>query len=1024
MLEKALELLRTLGFQVETMYDPMDTAKVVGIQIGDIQANDSRLDKSKHTMFIPLMDDDSDYRYPKFEYKNEIYVISDIIAMAINSRVEEHGASALPFFKRDILNALSLGIEDRKEIEAFPTRYNTLLRIANKIHLIKDYYYDGAGNRIEDASIGDALAMKRTFNKKEIKSKLGSLTNLTLCKIDSISKSNIVIVPKGQTFVAPFYGLNEENYYSLFDNSPSLPTRLTQAITSDGLLVDEDSIVVNPLLKTKTLNIMRNELEDASGGINCVVAYIPETQENGMFLCGEIYASQDFSNINVKIERTISVPFKIIDIKHIDMEACCGRGSTFAYVMQGEKRIDFKFNIPFKEGTLVGKYSQGDSTIFRFKIDTMVGSTRIISDLGVKGCTIPLVKIGQIVLEDGTVIKPDLVIGPNAMKGDSNQIKAGNYALHLHINQQVENMQPETDTDVAEIVAKVESVPLIKGYWESPLGKIPCYVGVEHVVITKVANDFKFNSVKATPEMLRFLAISGNFKLVEALLEKYMSPTLGQHIHEMLDIILQQPHPKNHYVYNANVAKRLKEWHLNEDTFIYEKMNESVVYHPDFEGCSFEVDGVVMRIPSFSLMDKFIHHINSMNHYPAFGRHAVRLLKSMQWINNMATVHERYSTFIHELKSKLLSKDGLVALASSIRIEGGNFQQLPSNLVPRNVVVLLHWWFEHKKSPFNKVDQYDLYDIGCRNPVLWRKMQNSRRVWTFTEFEDYLQTQGIDIRDIFDSNMFQGTVLRNPLDCIDDQSDADGDLYPMTVPLDNKIQQLCRPVNHIEYGLFDNIVLNKVDGIYMPPEESAFSTKWFAKYYKKESKKIALKPFVINKISRKQFADYFVSGAIAKQDVSIGTISVWRFNTAIEIAIQRGMKPSVAFELMDIYAALFQDYVIRGIKHSFETSDHFSVYLIDNICSKADNMEIVRGTLKEMGVDPENIEQFFKIVYIATLPEVVFLAQMPNGKRSNHDVLMDGIVKIRSGEKVMDELLVGQEILTNVLQYGTYKSHS
>lgn len=982
------------------------------------------------------------WRFPLFFYKGFAHTIEELVRILLSECLEKYSLYKTPdstnfYIQRAVNDLFSFALQDKKEPYHRPVRNNNFKKLSNKVRFIKDYYYDGEGNQ-EYPDLETAIKARNNFTNKEIKDILTKF-KIDLCKVDSINNSVIVSLADGDDFRASCYASTHDDIFTIFENSPAITARLPQAITSDGLLPNYDSVTPNFFVRNSEYNILDNNYP--AGGINTVVAFIPEVQDNNMLLCGEIFSSDKFAKNTILLERNLRIEHRVDDLEIIPIGSNVKQWQRVAsskFPTENNKRQDYLFTLPYKKGKLIKVEQQKEdkfdergqilpsinSTKLTFLIESEVGSCRIVSEHGVKGCTIPLRNSGIVETKYGK-IHPDLFIGPNAIKGKSNTIKASGYAFYCHAVNKVEHLRPETTEQAMAIADKIDSVEIVEGIWHSPFGdKIKCYIGIEHIIITDLSNDFKFDKVKIPLEALRFLSVSNNHKLVEHLVENYINEDNSILLKELTNITIGKQSDL-HLDLTDETINQIKQLPIDIRSVSKFDDNISFLLDPENEGFSLTVLDKTIRFPSYKFCKAYIHELKGTYYYPPFMKYANLIISNIQRNVKLTTLQTNIEYYLNECIKLLTSKKGLIAKSCSIEVEGGHLRQLPFHLVPKGISVLPHPWYESRHSPFNDYSNYDLWDIGCRNPALWLSMIKSRRVLTYTEFRDYLWlTHKIDINTLCTEYM-KGCVLRSPLDCMEDQSDADGDLYPIAIP--KKSQVLCRPIDYTvnNKDIFDlifmtkivneeeDIILARLESHFLQPVIVEYQQNWINHYYEGEKKKIKLEPFTIYRISRNLYAKYYASSAIAKMDVAFATVSLWQFNTALEVLILRNeIDQLLQLKLMAIYSAMLQDYVIKGIKHSFDTSQDFHMFLIKNI---KENIYPISEVLEDIGLNEDEIIKFFKVANLADSDFIKIFSLLPNGSTTNREVILWGINQILYPQKEQIENIVAKKILDQVL---------
>lgn len=909
------------------------------------------------------------YTEQEIEYACKFYLDDDYIILNIEDmlkliccdRFEEfvqntHLLIYPSSLKRDI-TALSDSL-----MNILPFAYNNKLKTRNRIRIIKTYTYKNKEKHYYEC-IGDAL-VKNMPNQYDDILAYSSIFNDPI-KVEALTKG-VYCHLDNQQLIAPCYSSNDTSITSIFPAKSNLPERLRMHYTSNLLEP------VNPHLDT----LSGNCTEKTSGHI----VFLPTNFENNLLgkdtlLAGDILINSSTAHTNVYVRRTLTTHSLNLDV--VSAGTIVQPNDILAYDVEGNPCLRYTLN--YKDALVEHVIPMQNYYKIILKIKSHLGVARLISDYGLKGVTHPRKDLGYFEYENEE-FPVDLVVGPNSVKSMQHGIQLSwlNFLNSLDDKQMYLSPENYSEAQVNEMLKSLRKVD-----WHYQGKTYQVYAGLMSFGVTDLAKDCRVTNIRILSETLKYMFVSNNQYLINAasiLLNKHVPVESKSTASNLFKLLSSQIYDDSLPVVNwdneklqsliASNAAHICNWRNIKST-----PGNNMLLNMFNDGFYIKFGSINMCFPSSSIINNLACESENFVIIPIFAQHATYLLSAIRRfylkIIDEGKVYESYNNYLKFVKNALFEKKGIFSSAVCPMVDGGHLKQLVSSHVPKGVTVILDSDLEKKVSDFYTKYKIPIYEIGVRNPVLWRFQFYPRKVWTFGKFKKFLQKQNISIDDILLYDMIKGAVLRNIEDTMFDKSDTDGDLYPISIPLDPEVQQ-----NLHQY------ILN-------PNPLQKYEIDWINTYIESETAKniyfdnVENKPFKYYTVQRDWLSKTMTDAAIAKTKVGLATTQLWQFHCAVEFEYYSG---SISYEdmvyLQFLYSRIVQDTVIEGIKHVEGGSSGYDVFILKNISKEPDL--ILNILIDKMSVSEELANKFINIASVYHNDKIVQLvSRISNGGLTN-----------------------------------------
>jgi len=917
---------------------------------------------------IPKIDGEAFARHPMF-YLDDDDILLDVnqllcvvLIERFNSFKFNHKIKYHNFINKD------LSLLNKYNIDIPSYSYNNIIKLRNRIRVLKTYkkngnkkiYYNFLSYSLQDMNIPNSSEDIKKY------SKLFSEPINVVLPSKGVYCSNKKGIYKGIG-----YQSTQDSITSIFPSKSNLPERLRQHYTSNYI---EPSVKMEDLLTGKK----------ECGIALCVFLPINiENKEDSPFpnytlVGGELLINDELSKRKYNVRRTYSISGS--DIHFINNGTKLHFGDSIAYNIEGETVLRYDLN--YDEAVLDSvEYKNGMHTVV-LTIENTLSVSRVISDYGLKGVTHPVgdlgvVKIPESIFGENLEIGVEMVVGPNSIKSGSNGVRLAWLALKQSLLQETNIVSPENITE-ERVNFLTKDIQKIDWHYKGKVYKVYC--GVIAFGVTDSSKDCSVDKIRVMPETLKYMYISRDKDLsnvADILCKKYTNDTDKWTIEELINIKLASPTSGDEvWTYDDMIfIKKLNDTYFDISDWSSVKINvnkiNSILLSPTNKGFYVKIEDNYIKFPSSRLIRLQSNIRDGIVNYPGYYTYALSLLYSIKLYNynkcDKKTIDNNTSSYLFNIDEEIYEKKSVLSGAISPLVDGGHFKQLISPLVPRGVTVILDNKLNSKINEFRAKNNWIMIsDIGVRNPILWSYQLAPKKVWTLNSFTSYLKHKNIDPFSVIKGDSISGVVLRNSIDALLDQSDTDGDLYPVSIPLDRDIQ-LCltkyiyhHPINKLE----------------------DYEDRWAKKYINGEIdsdkiKDIENKPFKYYTISKDNFSNLFASAAIAKNDVGPGTIDLWKFHISCEyLNICDAITDVQMRKMMFTFSMIVQDYIVRGIKHVDGGSSNYNIYNLRHLKEK----DVLIDLQKTFYLNEEEAMLFVKIAdFTKKAKYLQFLARLCSG---------------------------------------------
>ncbi len=329
---------------------------------------------------------------------------------------------------------------------------------------------------------------------------------------------------------APLYrsvGFREEldGFISIFPPAQNIVARLKTHLISDAIEV------ANPSMSVIAQDCLYHQATDSYiNRDNCLrralVVFLHMNPNNNRFVTGEIEASPSFVDTPIYQEKNITEIFHELNL--MESQTVSVKDHKFLLGITNEEKkiwIDDCDEIKCLRIQPVGL--MGAQRV-RLRLRTKAGNARLDSNTGLKGVTKCRPNLGEVVFKDanGTVLKPDLLVGMNATKAKVNTmaIAAATLAVEQGFYKPKNKWGVLDSLNEAMVNEAIQSLPEFT-YTDEFGSPQKAYVGVIYARFTELASIYgKAKPMSFMFETGRFLAQNGNKALQEHIWKHYVTP--------------------------------------------------------------------------------------------------------------------------------------------------------------------------------------------------------------------------------------------------------------------------------------------------------------------------------------------------------------------------------------------------------------------------------------------------------------------------------------------------------------------
>lgn len=867
------------------------------------------------------------------------------------------------YLKQSIINIT------KHTVSVKPFSINNKNKIVSRIRVVKTYNKNKNGDKVYYDFLTEALWDSNVPSQPDDILKYSKMFSDPISV--SLPSKGIYCSLTDQDYIGVGYASNIDYITSIYPKKSNLPERLRQHYTSNYL---------EPVSKELDYLQAEGAVQEKTNAF-CVFLPVKSDFDNAKtllkhnaLLSGEIYINSSIADNHYYIRRTYLT--NTLDSDIMPIGTVLNLGDPISYDMEGN--VELKYDIKYENAVIESIEEVYGRYKIILKIVSPLGIGRIISDYGVKGVTHPVEDLGYLELpeffNETENVPVEMIVGPNAFKSNENGIRLSWLALkQVMIHDRSINVSPlllnESDINLM-------TSDLTKVKWTYQGKSMYVYAGYVSFGVTDISHDCRTDKVKIMPETLKHMHLSNNKEMKEIagkLSKYYVKHEDKWLVNELLKLKHTEP-SRDDIVWEYNdpvIVSFLGNAYFNMNEWYDLKRNviANFLLNPLNQGFFIKFHDLYIKFPSAKILHYQSNISNNNINYPLYLSNALWLLLTIRTYNKGKCTDEhvisKINSYYDFIDYEIYSKKSALPSALHPLVDGGNLKQLVSPYVPKGVIVVLDSALNRMITRYRKkYNTASVYEIGVRNPVIWRFQLNPKKVWTFYQFKKYLHKKKINIDDIILEKYASGALLRNSYDALFDQSDTDGDLYPIAIPFDYEIQLNLNKVYNNKSNLYD------------------YEYNWAMKYISEESDNekfynIEQKPFKYHTVGKDWFSNTFAHAAIAKQKMGSATVDLWKFHAVVEFEYITG---SINIEQMHkmqfIFSSIVQDYVVRGIKHNSSGSSGYDIYSLNSIKKEL----VKKDLLNRSDISEEDADLFISLAEKANKnKQSLALSRLPNG---------------------------------------------
>ncbi len=747
------------------------------------------------------------------------------------------------------------------------------------------------------------------------------------------------------------------------------------------------------------------ELKDGTDKtiLNALCVFMP-IQNDGRFLCGEIECSERFAVNQVVKREIVKDEFALVVCDAGDEVRNIGGKFILGLNQDGEEIALFGFDSV--KVISVENIGLGGNVKIVAECIKKIGSSRIESSTGIKGVTKPRFHLGEIVVKNcfgqKTTMPVDILVGANSIKGKENTI----YLAQAALAHQLGFHDQESISSLDEVlINKLKDSIGIAEYTDENGNKSEVYAGIVPIRVTEMA--YMYKNAKLQSFMTQsgwYLHNNGYKDLSDMIYKDSVSEEDTKIIDELAKIIHDD---RGVFVDNLPI------YDLYQIEYVYDESDckidtNPIVKHvsklldPDFNKGFYlymEHKKEYLRMPSADLINRFVSQIADGSWiYPRLMTVVSQILLTCIHKNSNDQINLGFIRRKNDLRTDktialankyldlctgiLHYKNNFIRNLMNPKVFGCSMKQMVDVNVPAGVMVIID---NNVHESLAKVtDGYldkntHFYALAIRNPVLWKSQIQTVKIWDWDSFESYLRLgTNVNVKDYINLRWCRDLVIMNPEDAIVQQSDVDGDLMPIFVPMGKEAQKILKRI-HVNkpedsFGGIQNITSQELDWIKTYRQSEFDSNSVFDKVSEKKYQLFNIP--IRYEGAEKSFGKYFANSVVAKGDVGTGTSNLWALQILLDIykyqtnkgLIKNSKGELVSFTDKDfhlisfVYTRLLQDLVVRGIKHVESGSSEFRPFLLANIIKRENRTITYKIISQNMKIGIEPTQKMFEIL--------------------------------------------------------------
>lgn len=593
---------------------------------------------------------------------------------------------------------------------------------------------------------------------------------------------------------------------SLFPPKQNIPARNKTHVTANAYPLS-DFEPTSKFIQDYLPNNQTKQYEPKDHCYRKALCVIHPILDNGKFLYGEIYASQDFVSTKVIVRETITDQ---LEETYLELNK--------TYQADKENRIKVGLNIENKilylenclSATLVNIQIVGTLGVQKlvFKVERYAGNARIDSNTGLKGVTTCRNKLGTITLPTlNKELNPDLVFGMNSFKAKGNSIELARAALAVELGlYKPKSKYGLLDTwDKDEINNASKSLP--EYYYLDEFGnKQTVQIGIVYARYTELCYIFKSYG-KDKPfsfEAGRVLHSLSDNRLFSNIWDNYVVEDYKDIVIELEKILLDKKD-----IFEDKLPIYTVEYIKSNKIFTQKDLILNVRTATESLSCLLNEDwnkgffinltpngGKVIRIPCAKTLKMFCTQTNDkMYMYPSLLIEISRiinniLLNQIQLLfpktdTNYARTQTPVIRYYRDIKGLLYSSEEaavmLIQKLSRPELPGFAFKQVTDWILPNNTCVIMCNKTYNKAIKEALGEDYALhemkhgfYGLHNRAPFLWSQQMLPVKIWNQDDFRIFLHCKhGIKLEDYINTEWNNDIVIFSNNVLMNSQSDVD-----------------------------------------------------------------------------------------------------------------------------------------------------------------------------------------------------------------------------------------------------------
>lgn len=452
--------------------------------------------------------------------------------------------------------------------------------------------------------------------------------------------------------------------------------------------------------------------------------------------------------------------------------------------------------------------------VVTLRVARKAGNARIDSNTGLKGVTKGKPYLGKITMQDGTTLKPDMVLGMNSFKAKENGIALARAALATDLGHYTpKNWSGLLNTlDQAEINEASSSLQTYT--YQDEFGNIcdDVQIGVVYYRYTEIAEVFKsYKAQSLSHEMGRNMYYNKDNALFDYIWDTYVTEESRNVIVELQKILCNTGDFKDEslpkYTPKAIYRQKLftEETDVISSTMSHTKVPMKIL-DEDFNPEGFFIDlrpnkGPLIRMPSAKLLKLFEMQLdNGSWMYHSLFISIGKIIKAVLRSNNPSynqfgfifqrpsekrkrvTLQDRY---LQDVKGMLFTTDEAAEMKVSNltrpMVPGMAMKQVVDVLLPESTVVIMckKTYYKALKNAYGENYellelQHGFHGLHGRSPFLWRGQLCKLKIWSADDFRVYLMaTHGISIDDYLLTHENHDVIIFSPDVSARSHSDCD-----------------------------------------------------------------------------------------------------------------------------------------------------------------------------------------------------------------------------------------------------------